>query len=51
LKEFFLPILENKKEFFTDVDDNGDDIKGKFTSTIFMLNEKDMKKGVQLESK
>ena len=42
LKEFFLPFLENKKDFFKD-DDDVKDIK-KITSTIYMLNEKDMKK-------
>ena len=44
LKKFFLPILENKKESFTDGDENVDDIEANFTSTIFMINEKDMKK-------
>ena len=42
LKEFFLPFLENKKDFFKD-DDDVKDIK-KITSTIYMLDEKDMKK-------
>ena len=44
LKEFFLPILQNKKGSFTDEDDNIENIKTNFTSTIFILNEKDMKK-------